>query len=386
MKFPELRTYSGQGIDDPSATVRFDFINGAFHSQILSTKGTILVDPYFKRGDTENYISYRKDTVDRTDDFICHFKENKQLQSLLEIKETLPFGENAPNVISGATLRSYRLALAATGEYTAAVGGGTVAGGLAAQVVVMNRVNGVYEKDVTLRMVVIANNNLIVYTNGGTDPYTNNDGFTMLGQNQSNLDTVIGTANYDIGHVFSTGGGGVASLQSPCNAGTKAQGVTGLPSPLGDPFAIDFVAHEMGHQWGANHTFNGISGSCNGNRVNAFSFEPGSGITIMAYAGICGSQNLAGNSIDTFHLRSLDVIVAFSQVNNGNTCDVETATGNTPPTITLTTPGPYNIPKQTPFSLTATATDINGDSLTYDWQQVKPAREDNHSSSEHGRR
>ena len=380
-KFPELRTFSGQGIDDPTATARFDFINGAFHSQILSTKGTILVDPYFRHGDNENYISYRKDSVSPQDEFVCYFKENKQIQSLLKIKETLPFGEDAPNVISGATLRTYRLALAATFEYAAAVGSNTVAGTLAAQVVVMNRVNGVYERDVTLRMVIIANNNLIVFAQNNTaacggvnctsanDGYTNNNGGTMLSENQTKLDTVIGNANYDIGHVFSTGGGGVAFLGSPC-ASNKAGGVTGLPSPLGDPFAIDFVAHEMGHQWGSNHTFNATAGGCSGNRVGAFSFEPGSGVTIMGYAGLCGSQDLAPNSIDTFHLRSLDVIVAFSQTTGGNTCDVETSTGNTPPAITLITPGPYNVPKQTPFSLTASATDVNGDTLTYDWQQV----------------
>ena len=116
VKFRDCEPIAGKALMTLRQPCVSIFINGAFDSQILSTKGTNLVDPYFKRGDTENYISYRKDTVDRTDDFICHFKENKQLQSLLEIKETLPFGENAPNVISGATLRSYRLALAATGN------------------------------------------------------------------------------------------------------------------------------------------------------------------------------------------------------------------------------------------------------------------------------
>ena len=369
-KFPEIKTYSGQGIDDPTATVRLDFMPSGFHSQILSTKGTILVDPFFARGDTDNYISYAKNTVTPTDQFICNFKETKEFQSLIETRETRAFGDiDGPNVTSGATLRTYRLALAATGEYSA-VFGGTVAGAQAAQVLIMNRVNGVYERDVALRMVIIANNDLIIYVNGATDPYTNNDGFAMLGENQSNIDTVIGTASYDIGHVFSTGGGGVANLNSPCGATTKARGVTGLPNPVGDAFSIDYVAHEMGHQWGSNHTFNANVSSCGGgNRSNANSFEPGSGVTIMAYAGICGSQNLAPNSIDTMHVRSLEVIVAFSQVNNGNLCSVQTATGNTPPTVTMPDGSTFNIPKQTPFSLTAAATDPNSDSLTYDWQQ-----------------
>jgi hypothetical protein len=243
----------------------------------------------------------------------------------------------------------------------------------------MNRVNGVYERDLALRMNIIANNNLIIYSGdrlcGGVpctsanDPYTNHDAITMLGENTTNLNNVIGTANYDIGHVFSTQAGGLAQLNGPCGM-NKARGATGIPNPLGDPFAIDFVAHEMGHQWGANHTFNGATSSCSGNnRSAANSFEPGSGVTIMAFAGICGTQNLALNNIDTFHVRSLEEIVAFSQTGNGNTCAQTTSSGNTPPSVSIVGGTSFNIPKQTPFVLTASATDINNDPITYDWQQ-----------------
>ncbi|MEQ1605391.1 MAG: zinc-dependent metalloprotease family protein, partial [Pyrinomonadaceae bacterium] len=284
-RYPELgATFVARGIDDPTATARFDFLPSGFHAIILSTEGTVLIDPY-AQGDTENYVSYRKNDLQRLDDFHCEVGETT-LDSLLgaDLLETQKMVDGGrPEVTSGTQLRVYRLALAASNEYAVAVGGNTIAGTLAAQVLIMNRVNGVYERDVAIRMVMIANNDLIVYAGnnmncpvgvGGTactsanDPYTNNSGSAMLGENQTTLNSVILTANYDIGHVFSTGGGGVANLAVPCGA-SKARGVTGLTNPVGDAFAIDYVAHEMGHQWGANHTFNGSVSSCAGGNRSA---------------------------------------------------------------------------------------------------------------------
>lgn len=385
-KYPELGlTYRGQGIDDPSATIRFDMMPSGFHSMILSPRGTVMVDPH-SRNDTSNYISYYKRDVEKPA-FSCDFDNENAVKSMIKGKkgdfhEFIPDTASAaaaPSVISGTQLRTYRLALAATNEYAVAVGSNTIAGTLAAQVVVMNRVNGVYERDVAVRMVIIANNNQIVYAGdqmcGGVactsanDPYTNNNGSSMLTENITNVDAVIGSANYDVGHVFSTGGGGVAGLGVVCGA-SKARGVTGLSNPVGDAFAIDFVAHEIGHQFNANHTFNGATGNCSGgNRSAANSYEPGSGITIMAYAGICGTQNLANNSIDTFHVRSLEAIVDFTQTGAGNGCAATAATGNTPPAVNIVGGPAFNIPRQTPFTLTAAATDANGDTVTYDWQQ-----------------
>lgn len=367
-KYPGFKTYRAQGIDDPAASSRFDWLPTGFHAIILAPSGTVLIDPY-AQGDTTNYITYwKKDAANLAQPFRCDFVD--------DMTPPAP-GGIAPAVTSGTQLRTYRLALACTVEYATAVGSNTVAGALAAEVVVMNRINGVYERDLAIHMNIIANNNLITYAAdnlscGGpcttaNDPYTNNNGGTMLGENQTNINNVIGSANYDIGHVFSTGGGGVATLNGPCGS-SKARGVTGLPNPVGDPFIIDFVAHEMGHQWGANHTFNGQTSNCSGgNRSANSAYEPGSGITVMAYAGICGNQNLAAHSIDTFHVKSIEAIVAYSQSGNGNNCPVTTATGNTPPAVTG--PGNFTIPKTTPFSLTALATDVNGDSITYDWQE-----------------
>lgn len=374
-QYPDLKTWSAQGMDTPGATAKIDFTHKGFHAMVLSAGGDWFIDPYHNKT-TEYYISYyKKDLKNRIHSFECHTESQgldqiNQNKKKLQIKKDASFAGKgqAPNNIAArfgdCEFRTYRLALAATGEYTQ-FHGGTVASALAAQVTAMNRVNGIYERDFALRMNIIANNNLIIYTNASTDPYTNSSGSTMLGENQSNLTAVIGSANYDIGHVFSTGGGGIASLNSPCSANNKARGVTGLPSPIGDPFYIDYVAHEMGHQWGGNHTFNNCAGSGN----NTSGVETGSGVTIQAYAGICGSTNVQSNSDAMFHAYSIQEMYSFI-TGNGNNCAVTSATANNFPDILTNTPS-QAIPKSTPFMLTCTATDLDGDSLlTYSWEQM----------------
>lgn len=365
VRYPEIRTFIAYGVDDPSASGRFDFTPQGFHAIIFTSEGTIYVDPY-SRNTTDYYISYyRKNFISTESNFFSEIGVlDTDSEKANEIKELI---SNGLEFAAPVNLRTYRLACATTGEYTA-YHGGTVQLGLAAVVTAVNRVTGVYEKEVAIRMVLIANNDLIIYTNSGTDPYTNNDGSAMLSQNISNLSSVIGNANFDIGHVFSTGGGGVAYLGCVCTS-NKAGGVTGLPSPIGDPFYIDYVAHEMGHQFGANHSFNGNAGSCSGgNRNGATAYEPGSGSTIMAYAGICSPQNIQNSSDDYFHLISILEIVAYTQSGSGNSCAVATATGNNTPTVTVPAGG-FTIPISTPFSLTGSATDPDGDPLTYCWEE-----------------
>ncbi len=369
-KFPEIKTYSGYSINNQAITVRFDVTPAGFHAMVLSDGETYFIDPY-SQGNTEFYISYYKKDFLTTKNFNCGVKTNEistgdstEIQNNKNTPKPIDIPPMSNVQFGDKKLRTYRLALAATGEYTT-FHGGTVAGALAAQVTTMNRVNGVYIKDFSIRMNIIANNNLIIYTNSSTDPYTNTNGSTMLGQNQTNLTNVIGAANYDIGHVFSTGGGGVAYLQSVCNASNKAGGVTGSSSPVGDAFDIDYVAHEMGHQFGGNHTFNN---SCSSNRNSSTAWEPGSGSTIMAYAGIC-SPNVQSNSDAHFHGGSLQEMYSFI-TGSGNSCAAVTTPVNAAPIISSYTPN-QTIPKGTPFFLTGTATDADGNSsLTYCWEQM----------------
>lgn len=363
-KYPEIKTYAGRGIDDPTATVRFDRTPLGFHAMILSARGTIYIDPY-SRNDVTHYISY--DTRDFTPLTPKTFSEGgPSADDLARAQEIAALIAQSPHTPVGPQLRTYRLAVGATGEYTV-FNGGTVASGLAAVVTSVNRVDGIYEREVAVRMVLVANNNLVIYTNPNTDPYTNGSPSSLLSENQATLDSVIGSANYDIGHVFSTAGGGLAQLGVPCRAGQKAHGETGTSSPVGDPFDVDYVAHEMGHQFGGNHTFNGTAGSCNGNRAASAAYEPGSASTIMGYAGICGTDDLQPHSDDYFHTKSFDEIVAYTVSGFGNTCAVVTNTGNTAPVPNAG--ASYTIPAQTPFTLTGSASDADGDTLTYNWEE-----------------
>ncbi|NHN27355.1 T9SS type A sorting domain-containing protein [Flavobacterium jejuense] len=355
VKFPDIKTYLAKGIDDPTATMRFSITQFGLHAMILSgTTGTTYIDTYTE--DLKNYIVYNRVNLLRTKGFECSFDELDH-----EVFKPLINEGNALSRASDGNFRIYRLAMACTGEY-AAFHGGTVAAAQAAIVVTVNRVNSIYERDFSARLSLVANNNLLIYTNGSTDPYTNDSGGAMLGENQTNVTAIIGSANYDIGHVVSTNGGGVAGLGVVCNSSQKGRGVTGTNSPVGDPFDIDYVAHEVGHQFGCNHTFNN---SCGGNRNSSTAVEPGSGSTIMAYAGIC-APNVQNNS--DAHFSFISIAEANTRTLLGTSCANVTANGNSAPLVNA---GPdYVIPRGTAFILKGGATDVNGDALTYCWEQT----------------
>jgi len=370
-KHPNNRSYIGKNIKNPSSTIRFSVNSLGLHAMILQREGgAIYIDPY--TSDKKSYIIYSKKSLPVITPFVCGVEEFTTATKLDSEAENAR-AENA----NDGMLRTFRLAVATTGEYsqfhltrqgvnvseTDAVKKAAV---LDAIVVTMTRVNGIFEKDVALTMVLVANNTDIIFLDPVTDSFTNNDASTLINESQTVINASIGSLNYDIGHTFSTGGGGLAQLRSPCGTG-KARGITGLSNPIGDSYDVDFVSHEMGHQYGANHTFNGGAGNCGSNRNNGTAVEPGSGSTIMAYSGICAPQNVQSLADSYFHLVSIREM--WTNITIGNsTCAAQSSTSNTAPTIE-NIPN-YTIPISTPFILNAVATDVNGDELTYTWEQL----------------
>ncbi|QXP60555.1 zinc-dependent metalloprotease [Olleya sp. HaHaR_3_96] len=369
-KYSNITTYVGQSIENPVNTMRFSITPQGLHTISFNENvGMEYIDPYTKSG--ENYIVYaKKDLPILNQNWTCDV-----IDDAVEVEDQV--GSNRVFNANDGIMRDFRLALACTIEYAAfhwmaagipstATEATKRAAVLAAMVVTINRNNFIYERDLSVTMTLVANNESIIFID--SDNFTNNDSNDLIDESQAQITALIGSANFDIGHTFSTGGGGLAQLNSPCNTNTKARGITGLPNPVGDAYDIDFVAHELGHQFGAPHTFNGDSGNCAGNnRTASNAYEPGSGSTIMAYAGICAPQNVQSNSDAYFHQKSLQMI--WDNISSGvSQCATQIATGNSAPTAEAGLN--YVIPKSTPFKLTGTSTDVDGTtSHTYTWEQ-----------------
>lgn len=361
--FPGIETWGGQGVDDPGAIIKLDFTPQGFHAMILSAKtGVTYINPVSQGGNT--YISFAKKDA-TPPDFMENIISSKKKQA---VRTEAPL----PQQCLGDTLFSYRIAVACTGEYARAVAGAnaTTAQVMGAITTTINRVNGIFETEAAIRLRLVNDNNKIVFLTPDTDPFMgNNDAAVLIDESQRVIDSLIGSANYDVGHTFSTGAGGLASLGVVCINGQKASGVTGNSRPTGDAYDVDFVTHEIGHQFGAQHTFNATTDLCQGNGEQSTNAEPGSGVTIMAYAGICGSvNNLQANSIPYFHAISFDEIRNYTRNGRGFACAAKTATGNAKPTVNAG--ADYTIPRSTPFVVMGTATDPNDNILTYSWEQV----------------
>lgn len=363
-KYPDIKTYTIISTSNALITGKVDYTFWGFHAMIFNGDNTFFIDPYLYGNRDFYQCYYKRNFIKPLQDRMQCLIEDEQIHDNAELLGT-ELTKNAYKTF-GVDKRVYRLALACTIEYSQAVGGATPtkASVLSAMVTTMNRVNGVFERDFSMKLSLIANTDTLIFLSG-TDPYTNNSGGSMLGQNQTTVTNYIGSANYDIGHVFSTGGGGIANLGCVCSSSQKARGVTGSSNPVGDPFDIDYVAHEMGHQFGGSHTFNSGLGSCSGNRSSQSAYEPGSATTIMGYAGICGSDNIQNFSDDYYHARSLKSMSDFME--SGGNCAVKTASGNTPPAVNVS--GTYYIPYKTSFEIQGIANDIDGDPITYCWEE-----------------
>ncbi len=367
-KFPYIKTFSVHGIDDPFASGKLDWNSFGFHGMIKTPNGDFFIDPYTNT-DFTNYITYY--TTDFEKDINMRAPE-AEFSSAYQKKATQNKKVSGTMICAGDQLRTYRLVIACTGEYAVAATASatpTIAQTLSKVVTTVNRVDGVYETELDFRMVLIDSETTCLFTIASTDPFPGNSNANVLiGESQTVIDGLIADTDYDMGHTFSTGGGGLSSLGVVCQSGNKASSITGSPSPVGDPYDIDYVAHEMGHETGANHTFNSVVSNCGGGNRNAStSIEPGSGVTIMAYAGICGSDDLAQHSIPYFSTISFDEIIAYTQTDLGDGCPVHTATGNNAPVVTGS--ATYTVPIKTPFVLTGSATDVDGDSLTFSWEE-----------------
>jgi hypothetical protein len=353
-KYPLIQTFTATDLSNPQNSGRFDITPKGFHGMFKHDGRWVFIDPEL-RTRTDQYISYYRDNalplVRRSADQVF----NSNASNLLGRPES------AIRAIVGGVKRTYRLALSTSAEYVA-FHGGTKEDGIAAVVTMLNRVNEVFERDLSITFELVENNDKLIYTDAATDPFQNNDDDLEIIPQL--LSSEIGDDEFDIGHVLNTGGGGLAAL-GVCDPTLKALGMTGTDSPTGDAFYIDYVAHEIGHQLGANHSFNGTNSFCQGNRNALTAWEPGSGSSIMSYAGICGEQDVQVNASAFFHIGSIAEIQAFTEAAG---CGIETALDNTSPEVDAGLD--YIIPSNTPFKLSGAASDEDGDTLNYLWEQL----------------
>lgn len=379
-RYPRLMAFTGVAVDDPAVVAKLDVTAYGFHAMIFDGKQTTLIDPYDNERSSFYTVHYKKDEV-RSDAarIPCRFGEG--LNTNIADPEYKQLRKLQGKIVNGYQLRTYRLALSCNHQYAQAATGlssPTIEQVLSKMLTSLNRINGVYEREVSVTMQFVSNEDALIWPTAtgsinGSDPFggINNDANACLNKNQQVCDARIGTGFYDIGHLFTTGAGGLSELSCVCNAANKAMSVTGFSTVVGDAFDIDYVVHEIGHEFGAEHTFNnGSDGSCCCGNINATTaYEPGSGSTIMAYAGICTPDDIQRHSDDYFHALSLVQIQQFITT-AGNTCAVKTNTGNKIVGVPAFAAS-YAIPYRTPFELTAPeVVDSVADAVvSYCWEQ-----------------
>jgi len=365
-KYPQIKTFSGYQIEQPENNGRFDITEHGFHGMFHFNNKVVFIEPKNKESQSKYLSYYRSDAELKSfnDKFLLQtpktFNKHDNFKSLTVKKAS------KTAMLSESRMRTYRLAISATGEYST-FHGGTKSLVLSELVTLTNRLNDVYQRDLSVKLELVNNNDELIFLDANSDPFNNNDEDGELNTNV--IDGLIGSENYDVGHVVNTDGGGLAGLGVVCNAIYKGDGITGASNPTNDAFYIDYVAHEVGHQFGGDHTFNGNEGACENNREAALAYEPGSASTIMGYAGICDSQSLQSKSDPYFHAKSIEQIKVYLTQGIGANCGVDGAEVNNIPAVNAGSD--YTIPAQTPFTLSGSASDDDSsDSLTYSWQQI----------------
>jgi hypothetical protein len=345
----EIKTFYGYMLDDPSVKCRLTLANGQISANLSIGGKSFAVEKNKSVASQNAYWVY--EAIQTLPSCEVERSIKKQIDS--------PTSENVINFNThGTQLRTYKLALLVTnGFYTAAGGNDAAVNAYIATIV--NNINGIYEKEIAVRFVLVRPNNPAT-----TNVFFNYSGSTDLSVVHTEVNTRYGNTNYDLGHILLPTGGGVAGLGVVCNSSFKGGGLSGVSSPND----ILIFAHELGHQFDADHTFNGNgSGNCGaGNRGNNDAYEPGSGNTIMSYANICSPDffNLLGGKVSYFHTRSQTTMISYI---TSNGCGTITNTSNSAPVVTLN--NAVTIPKSTPFSLTGSAIDADGDDLNYTWEQ-----------------
>ncbi len=370
-QFPEIKSYRGRGVDDPSLWLRFDWTPSGFHANVTSSNGTFVIHPASSE-DTTRYVAYSaEDDPAASEDLLCEVAEAEGRLGR-GLSGRLTSGTNSISAqFSGPSLRTFRIAIATTQEYTNSFGGGTVAGTLASINTWLNGMNLIYERELAIRFVLVASNTTVIYT-AEPDPFTNGNTGLMIEESRALLNTQIGISNYDVGHTLGaqagSGASGRAYVGVVCDTSYKGGGATviGQSIPVGNISVVGVLAHELGHELGASHSFNA---SCSGNRMPGGAWESGSGLTIMAYAGQCAPDAIVSGRAMHFHLGTIQEITAY--INSDGNCAVLTSTSNNAPVVNGGLD--YTIPRSTPFTLSAAATDADaGDqsNLTFSWEQI----------------
>ncbi|MBX2870818.1 MAG: T9SS type A sorting domain-containing protein [Saprospiraceae bacterium] len=374
-RYPSIRSFKIVHETDQRIQGRIDYSPKGFHAYINSPQGKIYIDPYANVSAKYHVVYYAKDVHIESGDMpalSCGVHDLEHSDSPLEdidFEETNVIQKtNATELLS---LRTYNLALACTGEYAQAKGG-TVELVLATMNTAVNRVNLIFEQEVAIRLLIIDRNDELIFLDPATDPYLDaRNGTQLLTQNTAIINARIGFGTYDIGHVFTRGCdnglAGVANPSSVCQS-NKGAGVTCHFTNDVERIAVDVMAHEIGHQFSCGHSWNNCPNSAS-QRSPENAFEPGSGSTIMSYAGLCGSNNVQPNADPYYNIGSLEDFIKFSREDGGNNCPTITETGNHLPTITDEYEDGFTIPINTPFRLSANAADEDGDMLTYCWEQ-----------------